>query len=466
MQLSIFFDLTGRLHPVIVHLPIGILLIACLFELLSSRERYASLRPSIRLLVFWGMIAAILSVISGLILSGNGEYEDELVDPHEWFGIATAITSIIFYVLYRFNSGKRMAKIFSIVVFLMVIVTGHLGGSVTRGPEYLIEPFTGIDESVVHIKPIPDIQKAVLYADVVQPILEARCYNCHGPRRHRGKLRLDEKEMIIKGGKNGKIFVAGKPDSSEMIERLMLPLDHDDHMPPKGKPQLTRQQKDVLYWWVSTGADFSKKVSELKQTAQIRSVLLAFQEGSAPMGKELTELPGEKVAPADSAVIRKLIAAGVMVLPVARNTNYLSANFVSVSKRADSLLKQLRPLTKQLISLKLDGAQLHDSSIAALSEYFALRNLQLSNTAVTDQGLSKLIRLKDLHSLNLVGTMVTAKGVVKLKELKDLKNLYLYGTRISAAEQMELKKNFPATNLDFGNYSLPMLATDTTVVKY
>ena len=465
MQLLILFDLAGRLHPVIVHLPIGILLIACLFELLSNRERYASLRPSIPLLVFWGMIAAILSVISGLMLSENGEFEDELIDPHKWFGVATAIISIIFYALYRFNTSKRTVKIFSSLVFIMVIVTGHLGGSVTRGPEYLVEPFTEIEKQAFHMKPIPDIQNAVLYADVVQPLLEARCYNCHGPRKHRGKLRLDEKEMILKGGKNGKIVVAGKPDSSEMIERMMLPLDHDDHMPPKGKPQLTRQQKDILSWWVSTGADFNKKVSELKQPQQIKPVLLALQEGGAPE-KEITDLPAGNVAPADSAVISKLIATGVMVLPVARNSNYLSANFVTVGKQADSLLKQLLPLKKQLVSLKLDGAHLHDSSVAAISEYSTLRNLQLSNTAVTDQGLTNLIRLKDLHSLNLVGTTVTAKGVVKLKELKDLKNLYLYRTRISTSEGIELKKNFPSTNLDFGNYSLPMLATDTTELKY
>jgi hypothetical protein len=412
------------------------------------------------------MISASLSVISGLMLSGNGEYEDELIDPHQWFGIATAIMSIIFYALYRFNKTKRTVKVFSIIVFLMVIVTGHLGGSVTRGPEYLIEPFSGTEETAVVIKPIPDIQKAVLYTDIVQPLLQARCYNCHGPRKHRGKLRLDEKERIIKGGKNGKTVVAGKPEDSEMIERMMLPLDHDDHMPPKGKPQLTKQQKDVLYWWISSGADFSKKVSELKQTEQIKPVLLTFQEGSAPPGKEITELPHESVVPADSAVIRKLIATGVMVLPVARNSNYLSANFVTVGKQADSLLKQLLPLKKQLVSLKLDGAQLDDSSIAAISEYPVLRNLQLSNTAVTDLGLTRLIKLKDLHSLNLVGTTITAKGVIKLKELKDLKNLYLYRTRITTAEQMELKKFFPTTNLDFGNYSLPMLVTDTTEVKY
>jgi len=62
--------------------------------------------------------------------------------------------------------------------------------------------------------------------------------------------------------------------------------------------------------------------------------------------------------------------------------------------------------------------------------------------------------------------MVTAKGVVKLKELKDLKTLYLYKTRISTAERIELKKNFPAANLNFGNYSLTMLATDSSEVKY
>jgi len=466
MQLLIFFDLTGRLHPAIVHLPIGILLIACFFELFTRGERYASLRTAIRMLAFWGMIAAIFSVGSGLLLSQNGEYDKELIDPHEWSGIATAILCIALYLMYRFEANKRAVKIFSIAVLIMVTVTGHLGSSLTRGPEYLLEPFTAAAETAVVMKPIPDIQKAVLYTDVVQPLLQARCYSCHGPRKQKGKLRLDEKDLIIKGGKNGKTVVPGKPDDSEMIERMLLPPDHDDHMPPKGKPQLTRYQMDVLYWWVSTGADFNKKVGELKQTEKIKPVLLALQEGSAPPEKEITDVPAENVAPADTAVVRKLIASGVMVLPVALNSNYLSANFVTVANQADSLLKSLLPLKKQVVSLKLDGAMLNDSSITTISQYAVLRNLQLSNTAISDQGLTYILKLKNLHSLNLVGTGVTAKGVVRLKELKDLKNLYLYRTQISDGERLELKKNFPAANLDFGNYSLPMLATDTTELKY
>ena len=99
-----------------------------------------------------------------------------------------------------------------------------------------------------------------------------------------------------------------------------------------------------------------------------------------------------------------------------------------------------------------------------MSDLSNLRRLQLSNTSISDAGLAKLKNLKELGSLNLVGTKVTAKGIMQIKDLKSLKYLYLYKTSITAAEREELKKSFPETTLDFGNYSLPMLASDTTEV--
>ena len=99
-----------------------------------------------------------------------------------------------------------------------------------------------------------------------------------------------------------------------------------------------------------------------------------------------------------------------------------------------------------------------------MSDLSNLRRLQLSNTAISDQGLVKLKKLKDLGSLNLVGTKVTAKGILQIRDLKSLKYLYLYKTPITADEREQLKKSFPETTLDFGNYSLPMLAGDTTEV--
>jgi len=62
-------DLVARLHPSLVHLPIGILLLAALFYLLSRKEKYRSLSAAVPVALFWGMICAIASAISGFLLS-------------------------------------------------------------------------------------------------------------------------------------------------------------------------------------------------------------------------------------------------------------------------------------------------------------------------------------------------------------------------------------------------------------
>lgn len=465
MQFLVLFDFTGRLHPAIVHLPIGILLLACLFELFARSNRYTFYRPVIQTMIFWGMLSAVAAVVSGLLLEGSGEYEEEFVQPHEWSGISAAVLSIILYILYRKNVKRNFIRIVTVMVLVMVGITGHLGGTVTRGPEFLTEPFTQSSNKTVTIKPIPNIQNVTAFNDVVQPILKEGCYNCHGPNKQKGKLRFDDKEAIIKGGKNGKTVVAGKPEDSEMIKRLLLPVDHEDHMPPKNKAQLTKHQISVLQWWVNTGADFNKKVSDLKQSENIKPVLLAMETGIVTPENEITEVPEEPVNAGDTAVINKLAVEGVMVMTVARNSNYLSANFVTAGNKADALVKSLQPLKKQLIALKLDQSNVSDSTLSAISDLNNLRRLQLSNTAISDEGLVKLKKLKELGSLNLVGTKVTAKGVMQIKDLKALKYLYLYKTSITASEREELKKYFPETILDFGNYSLPMLVTDTTEVN-
>jgi Leucine-rich repeat (LRR) protein len=242
-------------------------------------------------------------------------------------------------------------------------------------------------------------------------------------------------------------------------------MDNEDHMPPKNKAQLTKQQISVLQWWVNSGADFNKKVSELKQDGSIKPVLLALESGIAAPETEVTEIPDQPVNAADSGVLRQLAANGVMVMPVSRNSNYLSASFVTVSNKADTLVKSMEPLKKQIVSLKLDDSNVNDSTLTTISAFSNLRRLQLSNTAITDKGLVKLKKLKDLGSLNLMGTKVTSKGILEMRDLKSLKYLYLYQTGITTEEREELKKNFPDTNLDFGNYTVPTLATDTTEVN-
>lgn len=459
-------DLVGRFHPILVHLPIGILLLACFFQWLVLKPKFAVLQPAIPVMMFWGMLGAVLSCLSGYMLSLSGDYDEELVGRHQWMGIFTAALSLLLYVLYKFSLSEKPARWISLGVMALITITGHLGGSLTHGSDYLTEGLNSGTESGAALKPIPNIQEAALYTDVVQPLLQSRCYNCHGPNKQKGKLRLDKQELILKGGKDGKIIEPGKADESEMIERMLLPAEDEDHMPPKEKPQLTQGEIAILHWWISTGADFNKKVKDLPQTDKIKPILLALQSGTSGEDKKASDVPEAAVSKPDEEAVSRLRKAGVMIIPVAQNSNYLSVSFVTAGAAADSLVKLLAPLKKQLVWLNLNNAAISDETMKEIAKFTGLTRLQLSNTSITDEGIMKLQPLRELQSLNLVGTRITAAGVNQLKDLQKLKNLYLYQTGVNNADWPQLQKTFPAAQLDSGKYTVPTLVTDTTVVKY
>lgn len=119
-----------------------------------------------------------------------------------------------------------------------------------------------------------------MYNDIVQPILKRKCYSCHGPNKQKGKLRMDQPALLMKGGKNGEVILAGKAAESELVKRIMLPREDDDHMPPKEKPQLSDQQVSLIHWWILGGADFHKKVKEYDQPEKLKPVLSALQNAT------------------------------------------------------------------------------------------------------------------------------------------------------------------------------------------
>lgn len=461
MKMLALVDFIGRFHPVWVHLPIGVLLMACLFQLFA--KRYPLLKPAIPVLLFWGAMTAIVSCITGYLLSLSGDYDGALVAQHQWMGIATAAVSLIFYCLVRFSLAAGYTRLGAIVILVLIMVTGHLGGSLTHGADYLT---AGINENgtVQEMKPIPNIQEAVLYTDVVQSVLQRKCYSCHGSSKQKGKLRLDEEAQILKGGKDGKAIVSGKPDESALIKRLLLPLSDDDHMPPKEKPQLTPNEVEILSWWVSTGNSFTKKVKELPQPDKIKPVLAALQSGSSGNIAKKAELPEEEVGAADEEALKKLKEAGIMAVPVSNETNYLSVSFVTAGSQAQELVKLLEPLKKQIVWLKLEDSNITDDGLAAIAKLTHLTRLQLANTKITDAGLGHLRSLQQLQVLNLVGTAVTEKGLASLRELKSLRAVYLYKTGIGTAAWGQLKQWFPKVILDSGGYVVPILPTDTTLV--
>ncbi len=383
-------------------------------------------------------------------------------------GISVALISVLWYAKERNARFVKKVKFLPVGLFILIMITGHLGGLLTHGSDYLTGPLMDIfgNEKAANtfIKPVANVQQAVAYTEVIKPILQTRCYSCHGPNKQKGGLRMDDSLKLLKGGKDGVVILPNNADSSEMIKRLLLPVDNQDHMPPKEKPQPSEEQISLLHWWIANGADFTKKVKELDQPEKLKPVLLALQEVPV-IEKEVSAVPASPVEKANSSIIEKMNDRGIIVLPVGSGSNYLSANFITDSLVTDEDLELLLSLKKQLIWLKMGFTDLSDEKMAKIVQFPNLTRLSLEHTPVTDKGIQQLRSTGKLQYLNVVGTGVTAKGLLELKDLKELRSIYVYQTKIGKADWQTLKNALPGAKIDSGGYTVPTFSTDTTELK-
>jgi mono/diheme cytochrome c family protein len=95
-------------------------------------------------------------------------------------------------------------------------------------------------------------------------VLEKHCFDCHGPEKQKGALRVDSLAALLKGSKESdNVLVAGHADQSEMVYRIRLPVADDDVMPPAKTPlRLTNQEILVLIQWVDGGAPWDAPAAE------------------------------------------------------------------------------------------------------------------------------------------------------------------------------------------------------------
>ena len=276
-------DFIGHLHPLIVHLPIGILLLGVLMMVYQHFSK-VDLRAPISLAFLVGSISAVLACIAGWILSNSGEYDALIVQKHQWTGIATATLGLLAYLL------KQYRKILAILLTLLIFITGHYGGTLTHGENYLfnsnekantISSDTLIGASKIITQTISNgsdsltIETHNVYKEQIAPLLKLRCYNCHAALKQKNGLRLDAEAYIKKGGKNGKIFFAGNTFKSPLYTSLLLPLDDEKHMPPKGKHQLSQNEILIIERWIKSGASFEDIIDTINNKEVANNVAAA-----------------------------------------------------------------------------------------------------------------------------------------------------------------------------------------------
>ncbi len=443
---NMIFQFFGRLHLVLLHLPIGILGLAIFLEIFSRQKKLASWRPAIHFVLGIGAGAAVLTAYFGWLLAGQGGYETEILGWHKWFGFAAAAAAVAAWL------AREKAFYFPILIFCGVILaaTGHFGGSLTHGENYLIEPFLEEKNETAAVtnfaRPTDEV---AVYQALIQPILEKKCATCHNPNKKKGQLLLDSPEGILKGGEHGKIVVPGKPDDSEMFRRANLPMADEKHMPPSGKIQLAPEELVFLKWWILEGADFSKKIGQMKVPPEVEAI---FEK--AKNAANLNPVFSKKIEAASAKDLAAVRAAGGSVLSFGNGSNWLS---ISYAGRKDLTGENIEPLEKvktQVVQLDFGNSKLPATTFKLIKYLPNLTKLNLAGTSTGDADLQNLVDLKFLENINLTSTAVSAAGLEKLFGLPELKILHVWKTNLTEDEAKIFQKKYPRITLNFGEKTL------------
>ncbi len=461
-QPSDFVLFLGRFHPLILHLPIGFLVIAFILELLSRfSKKYQSLQPAVGFVLLLGVATTIVAAILGYLLSQGGGYSEDLLALHQWLGISVAVISIVAYVLWLQKEKKASPaldkayfSIFSLTIIILM-AAGHFGGSLTHGSDYLTQYMPNSMRAIAGLppkdKPLEiyqgNIEEAVVYKDLIHPILESRCNSCHNSQKKKGELEMKTFEAMLKGGENGPALEAGNAAESEMVVRMHLPEDDDDHMPPDGKKQVTEEQIALITWWIDQGAPTDKQVAQLEKSDEINEVLEKLYGGS----EADKALYAEEIEPANEQDIKSLQDLGAIVMPLAQNNNWLQVKINQISEENENqLIADLDKLSKQITWLDMGNTSADDQLLKGIASLKSLTRLHLENSEISNDGLQNLKDLENLEYLNIYGTNISDEGLEHLTPLKSLKKLYVWQTKVTHAGVNNLKSSIPELAVDMG----------------
>ncbi|MCE2849164.1 MAG: hypothetical protein LW815_08375 [Chitinophagaceae bacterium] len=458
-------SLIGHLHPLLVHLPIGIFSFAFVISLFGAEKR-KQFDAALSYALLSGAVSSLLACIAGYLLAGSGEYDVDLVQKHQWTGIATCALGFLAY----FIANYRRPLVW--ITCIVMAVAGHLGGTLTHGEDY----FFGLaDEETTFVEKVLDstvkiateapkadsiTEKAEapreisLYQDQVVGILQSKCYTCHSKIKKKGGLRLDSEEFIKQGGKNGAVLTAGDADNSKLYTHLLLPLEDEDHMPPKGKKQLSAAEIATIHRWVKMADPFAKTTVSTTAVKITESVPQAV-EPPAPVEKPVAIIPTKTISikPADPDNIDAIKKLNVVVTPIQSGSNGLSLNFVNLKNFNSKMLDQAFVLKEQVVKLKLTNQAVTDQDLQKIRQFNNLRQLQLEKTKVTDEGMDQIKSMQSLEQLNLYGTAISDKGLEKLTGCKNLKTLFLWKTNATAEGIAKLKQALPNLTIEAGGFS-------------
>jgi hypothetical protein len=242
-----------------------LIILALLFEI---ARHYSVLKLGdnfFKVILLAAAFTTLVSIGAGFFLFASGEYSGELMERHFWLGAftGTAIFTTVglFYAYLRDNRFYWAYFAALAITNGAVAYTSHLGGSITHGKDYLTEHLSLLGTEISDNNSRAEVDM-LLYGDVILPIVEAKCMSCHNPQKSKGGLLMNTyTNLFRKGESNLPSLTALEPKKSEIYNRVHLPIEHKDHMPPEGKTPMTEDEVSILKFWIASGASDSMRLA-------------------------------------------------------------------------------------------------------------------------------------------------------------------------------------------------------------
>jgi uncharacterized membrane protein len=458
--------LIGRFHPLIVHLPIGFILFALILMYYPRKDKNLLL-PTVQFALLLSTLMAFFACITGITLYIQEGYAFDTVQNHLILGILTALTCLsLFLFVKKYQSfSDRKIHIGSAILFICLTITGHLGGNLTHGETYLTEVLPeGIQETFgwkmeEQFEPLTlredAWEEALFYEDVVQPILNQNCRSCHNEKNSKGDLILASKESLLEGGKNGDVIFHKDPIESELVKRMLLPLDHEDHMPPKEKRQPVEAEVELIKAWLHAGASFEETLGQSGTPVDLVSSFFVKNETSI--------YPEVQLEPLEEDVLKKLKSQGFFIEKLSITSPLLKVSTINFPEADNHDLESLEPILAYITILDLSLSKVSDEVIPLLGKMENLTLLKLNNTAITGQNFEMLKGNTHLIQLHLTKSMVNGDNLEKLDSHPSLLKVFAFETPLAKETNTEKLKEL-SFKVELGNFELPSLPTDK--VKY
>lgn len=264
----------------------------------------------------------------------------------------------------------------------------------------------------------------------IGPILENKCYRCHGEEKVKGELRLDSPEAILAGGEYGDILVPGDPSESSLYVLTTYPKDDPDYMPQKGKG-LTVGERKLLKRWIADGASFGESFVHMPEP-KTRS---KFEEAD-PANERKYTIMGKAVE-----IVARLRESGLQVDTANHDASRFEISYTYAERSEGAFgFETLALLGDSLVKLTLARTDVSDGDLAGIVDYSRIEYLDLGRTKVGDAAMEYVAKLEHLMYLNLRDTNVTDAGIQKLASLKHLERVYLWGSQATADGAKRLEK--------------------------